>query len=78
MTNCSRLECHIGGEPANSFSYADDLDLLAPSACVLNYLVPNWAEFVEENLIKNGLTKTVVMLVPPHRCNVEGKQKKLS
>ena len=69
----SRIGCHIGGEPLNNFSYADDLAILAPSAGALNCLLQICTDFAEENLIKYSPTKTVVMLIPAPRCKVETK-----
>ena len=35
----SKIGCHIAGEPANNFGYADDLAIIAPSVKALNALL---------------------------------------
>ena len=65
----SGIGCHIGGAPANNFSYADDLAIVAPTARALNKLLEICVEFAQLNYIEFSAAKSVVLMtVPPSFC----------
>lgn len=63
----SKLGCHIGTSSCNSFAYADDLVILAPSATGLNELLNICNKFAVDNLIEFSTRKTVVLLIQPQK-----------
>ena len=70
----SKLGCHIGTLPCNTFSYADDFAILAPSALSLNMMLEICGEYANENLVEFNTGKIVVLLVNPHKSVVVTKQ----
>ena len=48
----SKIGRHITGKPQSSFSYADDLGILAPSTRALNELLAISGDFAKKNLIE--------------------------
>ena len=63
----SKLGCHIGTLPCNTFSYADDFAILAPSALSLNMMLEICGEYANENLVEFNTRKSVVLLINPHK-----------
>ena len=59
----SKIGCHIAGEPANNYGYADDLALLAPSAKALDKLLAICDNYATDNDIIFSTEKSVCMLI---------------
>ena len=62
----SRVGCQVGDIPTNNFSYADDLDLIALSAAVLNNLLKICNKFASEHNVIFSNTKSVCMHILPN------------
>ena len=62
--------CHIAGNAANNFSYADDLALVAPTARALNQLIAFCESFSVVNYIKYSTSKTVCMCIVLRRSDI--------
>ena len=65
LLSASKLGCHIGKKPANSFAYADDIAILAPTAFALNLMLDVCYDFASKNFIEFSARKTVVIRVKP-------------
>ena len=61
----SKLGYHIGTKLANSFAYANDLAILAPTACAFNMLMYVCYDFSSKFFIELSARKTVVLRVKP-------------
>ena len=66
----SNLGCHIGGQPVNNFSYADDLAIVAPTARALNAMLAICGDLAERNYIEFSVAKLVVLMIAPSTVNI--------
>ena len=66
----SKLGCHIGGEPVNNFSYADDLAIVAPTARALNAMLAICSDFAQNNYIEFSASKSVVLVIVPPTVSI--------
>ena len=65
LLSASKLGCHIGKKPANSFAYADDIAIRAQTAFALNLMLDVCCDFASKIFIEFSARETVVMRVEP-------------
>ena len=63
IVSSSKLGCHIGTLLCDTFGYADDFAILAPSALSLNMMVEINGEYANQNLVEFNTRKKLVLPV---------------
>ena len=67
----SKIGCHVGGKPANVFSYADDIVVLAPTVKSLKKIICIINDFKNDFSINFNPDKSFILYFSNHDFNID-------